>query len=234
MKFSTFLFLGLLVISSAHIYAFEEMSRPYYTVYFAGALFNHKDLVGNLAIAQALETESDGTIKCCLPQEASKHVAFSSSRDIRDHCIQSLLECDMAIFNFDGADLDSGTVAEFMIAKMLDIPCVVLRTDFRSAGDQEEKADQWNLMCSGYPRSITVSGNIMALYNTHGIHDMYTILGQTLVFALGKAFEQTTIFDSEKELLKAYRHVIKACNLPTIKTEDLSLIVRSKIEKGVY
>ncbi|MEO5959881.1 MAG: nucleoside 2-deoxyribosyltransferase, partial [Opitutaceae bacterium] len=55
------------------------------------------------------------------------------------------------LFNFDGSDLDSGTIVEFMLAKFADIPAVLLRTDIRSAGDS--RAVPWNLMASFFPRT---------------------------------------------------------------------------------
>jgi hypothetical protein len=51
-----------------------------------------------------------------------------------------------------------------MFAKFLDIPAVLLRTDFRAAGDQPEAGDAWNLMCSFYPRTKVVQLNAMAWY----------------------------------------------------------------------
>ena len=42
---------------------------------------------------------------------------------------------------------------EYMYAKMLDIPAVILRTDFRGGGDQDAGGDPWNLMASFYPRT---------------------------------------------------------------------------------
>lgn len=54
--------------------------------------------------------------------------------DIRNRDIKAVMEADLVFFNFDGTDLDSGTVVEFMIAKMLDIPAVLLRTDCRNGG----------------------------------------------------------------------------------------------------
>jgi hypothetical protein len=71
---------------------------------------------------------------------------------------------DMAIFNFDGANLDSGTVVEFIYAKMLDVPCVILRTDFRSAGEGNQDQDPWNLMASHWPRTKVVKLHGMAEY----------------------------------------------------------------------
>jgi hypothetical protein len=70
----------------------------------------------------------------------------------------------MAIFNFDGANLDSGTVVEFIYAKMLDIPCVLLRTDFRSAGEGNADQDPWNLMASHWPRSKVLKLHGMVEY----------------------------------------------------------------------
>jgi len=42
-----------------------------------------------------------------------------------------LLNCDLALFNFDGPELDLGTVVEFLFAKFADIPALILRMDFR-------------------------------------------------------------------------------------------------------
>ena len=84
------------------------------------------------------------------------------AQDIRDQDIVTLIGCDLALFNFDGPELDSGTVTEFMFAKFADIPSLLLRTDFRRAGDQGE--DPWNLMLSFYPRTRTLCLNSMEIY----------------------------------------------------------------------
>jgi nucleoside 2-deoxyribosyltransferase len=72
----------------------------------------------------------------------------TTPRTIRDHHIRSLVGCDLALFSFDGPDLDSGTLAEFMIAKFADIPSVILRSDRRGAGG---RTSQWNPMANFYP-----------------------------------------------------------------------------------
>jgi nucleoside 2-deoxyribosyltransferase len=131
-------------------------------VYFAGELFSAKHLVGNAYLAEAIHAASLGRYLCRLPQDIElrgKHPHL-----IRDADIRALLACDLALFNFDGPELDSGTVVEFMFAKFADIPCVVLRTDFRPAGDQGPGRDPWNLMASFYPRTVSVSVNSIALY----------------------------------------------------------------------
>ncbi len=134
-----------------------------YTVYFAGDLFDHKHLAGNELLAGAVDRRSGGRYACVLPQDLEQ----STERmvDIRNQDLMQVMACDLGLFNFDGTDLDSGTVVEFMMAKMLDIPSVLLRSDFRASGDQEREGDDWNLMCSFYPRSRKVQFNAMAWYH---------------------------------------------------------------------
>ena len=132
-----------------------------YRIYFAGDLFNHKDLIGNLLLAEAIE-ECHKDFICDLPQNSE--TPDQRARDIRNADLAAVMRADMAIFNFDGTDLDSGTVVEFMMAKFLDIPAVLLRTDFREAGDQGGEGDPWNLMCSFYPRTRVIQKNAMADY----------------------------------------------------------------------
>ncbi len=88
----------------------------------------------------------------------------SRAVDIRNQDLIGVAGCDLALFNFDGSDLDSGTVVEFVYAKLLDIPSVILRTDFRGGGDQDADGDAWNLMASFYPRTRNVALNAMAWY----------------------------------------------------------------------
>ncbi|HEY6840344.1 MAG TPA: nucleoside 2-deoxyribosyltransferase, partial [Chthoniobacterales bacterium] len=122
-----------------------------FLVYFAGELFSSKHLVGNAALADAIAKVSNLKFTCVLPQSLEDREM--SAQDIRDKDIVTLISCDLALFNFDGPELDSGTVAEFMFAKFADIPSLLLRTDFRRGGDQG--VDPWNLMMSFYPRTRT-------------------------------------------------------------------------------
>jgi nucleoside 2-deoxyribosyltransferase len=130
------------------------------SVYFAGELFSVKHLLGNAALADAIARLSCGRFTCVLPQALEDRAM--SAHEIRDQDIVALLNCDLAIFNFDGPELDSGTVAEFMFAKFADIPSLLLRTDFRHGGDQG--ADPWNLMLSFYPQTKTLCLNSMEIY----------------------------------------------------------------------
>ena len=87
-----------------------------------------------------------------------------SAHAIRDEDLRALLSCDLGLFHYDGPELDSGTVVEFMTAKFADIPAVLLRTDFRRGGDQQAGGEPWNLMSSFYPRTRSVVLDAMALY----------------------------------------------------------------------
>src|ERR1700726_2066554 len=131
-----------------------------FLVYFAGELFSSKHLVGNAALADAIAKVSNLSFACVLPQ--TLETGEMSAQDIRDKDIVTLIGCDLALFNFDGPELDSGTVTEFMFAKFADIPSLLLRTDFRRAGDQGD--DPWNLMLSFYPRTRTLCLNSMEIY----------------------------------------------------------------------
>jgi len=133
-----------------------------FLVYFAGELFTSKNLMGNAALADAIAKVSSHKFSCVLPQTLEDRE--TTARAIRDKDIVTLLGCELALFNFDGPELDSGTVAEFMLAKFADIPCLLLRTDFRRGGDHGE--DQWNLMLSFYPRTRSLFINSMEIYKT--------------------------------------------------------------------
>lgn len=85
---------------------------------------------------------------------------------IRDSDFRGLLDCDAAVFQYDGTELDSGTVVEFMAAKFADIPSVLLRTDFRRGGDRN--LEPWNLMSSFYPRTVSLVVDAMQLYVESG------------------------------------------------------------------
>ena len=133
-----------------------------YTIYFAGELFDHKHLLGNALLASHIERLSDRRYRCVLPQDLEQTSARAV--DIRNQDLIGVATCDLALFNFDGPDLDSGTVVEFVYAKLLDIPAVILRTDFRGGGDQDTDGDAWNLMASFYPRTQNVTLNAMEWY----------------------------------------------------------------------
>jgi nucleoside 2-deoxyribosyltransferase len=134
-----------------------------YTVYLAGELFSLKHLIGNAGLAEAIYEKSHGRFRCVLPQDFYE-LRGRSGRAIRDYNLRALVACDLALFNFDGSDLDSGTVIEFMFAKSADVPSVLLRTDIRNAGDYRD--EPWNLMASYFPRSTSLI--VPSLFNYRG------------------------------------------------------------------
>lgn len=133
-----------------------------FTIYFGGSLFNHKDLTGNALLAEHIEKCSGNKYRCCLPQNVEQHQ--TTALDIRNKDIAKIIECDLGLFSFDGTELDAGVVVEFMLAKFLDIPAVILRSDFRTCGEMEIGGEDWNFMCSFYPRTQVVKFNAIQFY----------------------------------------------------------------------
>ncbi len=158
-----------------------KTDRTEYTIYFAGPLFDHKDLIGNALMAEAITEMSDGKYRCILPQDLEQFT--DRAVDIRNQDLIHVMQCDLSIFNFDGTELDSGTVVEFMYAKTLDIPALIIRSDFRGSGDQKKDGDQWNLMASFYPRTRVLNFHAMEWYqatqsdlsNDHDVFDIASI-----------------------------------------------------------
>jgi len=133
-----------------------------FTIYLGGSLFNHKDLTGNALLAEHIEKCSGNKYRCCLPQNVEQHQ--TTALDIRNKDIAKIIECDLGLFSFDGTELDAGVVVEFMLAKFLDIPAVILRSDFRTCGEKEIGGEDWNFMCSFYPRTQVVKFNAIQFY----------------------------------------------------------------------
>lgn len=133
-----------------------------YTYYHAGPLFTIAELHTNVLLSRAINSASSGKFIPILPQDLEQRDL--SPQAIRDQDLRALVTCDLALFTYDGAELDAGTVVEYMVSKMADIPTVLLRTDFRGAGDQAGEGDDWNLMSSNWPRSVGVRVNAMVSY----------------------------------------------------------------------
>jgi nucleoside 2-deoxyribosyltransferase len=137
-------------------------SGPYH-YYFGGELFSAKHLFGNAALAEAIYKNSAQRYIAVLPQNLEQREVTANA--VRDQDLRAVMACDLGLFHYDGPELDSGTVVEYMFAKFADIPSVLLRTDFRSGGDHTEgKGDAWNLMSSFYPRTKVIQLDSMALF----------------------------------------------------------------------
>ncbi len=166
-----------------------------YTIYFAGDLFDHKHLIGNAVLADYIERLSDGRYQCRVPQDFE--VVKFRAVDVRNTDLMEVMACDLGLFNFDGPDIDSGTVVEFMFAKMLDIPSVILRTDFRDAGDGDREG--WNLMATNYPRTNNVKIHSLERYReaydqTDSLKDLtdqlYTRMAKDVIAAFDDVLKQ--------------------------------------------
>ena len=213
-------------------------------IYFGGDLFDHKHLVGNALLAQKINELSKGKYEVHLPQ--NKEIPKDRSTHIRDLDLLHLLTSDVAVFNFDGTDLDSGTVVEFCYAKMCDIPSVQFRSDFRLAGDQKEDGDPWNVMASGYPRTKKVAVNSMALLH-ESMSDAETLEGQIASFhsklalmiieALDYVCAQPSLFEGSKEKAKMiYQWATKTAGgaLPTFLPEtEIEKLIETKMAQNL-
>ena len=206
-------------------------------IYHAGDLFDFKHLSGNLLLSDAIRKVSRGFYRTVLPQNAEGNQLRNTS--IRNGDLELVMSCHLALFNFDGTDLDSGTVVEFMIAKMLDIPCVLLRTDFRNAGDQSVCGDPWNLMCSDYPRSLTVRIHAMNLYHQcetslDGLNAYLDEIASQVISGLDRVRAMPSLFHGDQEKAgEVYSWVVRACGneLDKLLTrERIAQIVKEKAE----
>lgn len=209
------------------------MKNNAYQIYFAGDLFDQKHITGNLLLAKQIERISEEKYKCLLPQDWEG--SLNSSVEIRNKDISSVIHADLVIFNFDGVDLDSGTVVEFMVAKMLDIPAVLLRTDIRNGG--YIFGDDWNLMVNGFPRCKVVKHPALQMYNELGIDEMHQTMAESIIDALASVANEKTLFLSREMIFSAYQHVITMCGSELDKIIDeqtINAIISSKMEKNIY
>ena len=222
-----------------------EKENNIFKVYFAGDLFDAKDLGGNLLLAQAIEEISCGKYRILLPQDGECEVKERSAQTIRDEDFRLLFSCDLLVANFDGTDLDSGTVVEFCFAKMMDIPTVLLRTDFRYAGDSGlPDSPPWNLMASHFPRTEILHLNSMMIYHDNcksgniqeKIACYYHSIAEKVVAAMDKVISAKGWLKAD-DLEPALINSLKAVsgNSDTIFTEsEVAEIVKNKKNFGLY
>lgn len=203
-----------------------------YKIYFAGDLFDQKHIVGNLLLAEQIEKISNQKYRCLLPQnwEGRGDVNLIN---IRNRDILAVMEADMILFNFDGTDLDSGTVVEYVLAKMLDIPAVLLRTDTRVGG--YINGTDWNLMVGGFPRCTIVKCDALRTSNDIGVHAMQQTIASSVIVAFDALVHEKSLLNSYEELQYTYRFVAKMCGSGMdSKLQDLNAILTAKIEKNIY
>ena len=218
------------------------MDNSQFIIYWAGALFNHKELIGNQILANAVKNLSNGKYNVRLPQNFQTEPS-AKAVDIRNADLTELIQCDAVVANFDGAELDSGTVVEFCIAKALDMPTVLLRTDFRNVGDAD--GIPWNLMCAGWPRTEILWINSLADYQRHGItttNDLQAAmenwcndLARRIIQSLDKARAMTPWLSADIALDHFHRTIQSVGGgLEAILTdENLAAIVEHKRQKDL-
>ena len=216
-----------------------------FTVYFGGSLFNHKDLTGNALLAEYIEKCSDNKYRCCLPQNVEQH--HTTAVDIRNQDILKLIECDLALFNFDGTELDAGVVVEFMLAKFLDFPAVILRSDFRICGEKEIGGEDWNFMCSFYPRTQIVKLNAIISYQdavaasqtlNETVDTYYTRIARMVIESLDSVRnEKPLLMGDQKKLETLYQWALTfpggGINKLLSNHTFVDEILAAKIRKGI-
>jgi nucleoside 2-deoxyribosyltransferase len=218
--------------------------RRSYTVYFAGDLWNHKDLIGNAILAEYIEKRSKGLYRCIVPQDLEQ--TDNRAVAIRNQDLKQVMSCDVALFNFDGHELDSGTVVEFMFAKFLDIPSVLLRTDFRSAGDANKDGDPWNLMLASWPRAKVLKLHGMVEYqkaslaakkNLNGtIQGLYRMMADTIIENLNAVRTSPGVV-AGSDILRVYQRALETPGAgfgELFSPDELAKIVEGKRAKGMF
>ena len=177
-------------------------------VYWAGSLFDLKELIGNRMLADAFDRQAAGRWQAVLPQESTANGTRSDS--IRDNDLEMLFASDAVVANFDGADLDSGTVVEFCFARFLDLPTVLLRSDFRNNNDIATCPDPWNLMCSGFPRTEVVLYNAMKESARLDFASMTESLAGLIVQALDRSAAMPPVARTREDAFFAFRHAVRS------------------------
>lgn len=216
------------------------MQTTPFSIYFAGELFSLKHLAGNAILADEIERCSENRYKCIVPQDHEQRE--TTPLRIRNQDLHLVAACDVGVFHFDGPELDSGTVAEYMVAKMLDIPSVILRSDFRAGGDS---SDPWNLMLSGYPRTEIILLDSMHLYQKWLISNEMTRteaaiaskqeLASSVVNALDKVRSSPPILvrDEQKVVYGWYRRLAGSEFDQRLTEKELLEILESKRARGL-
>ncbi len=128
-----------------------------YKVYAAGGMFTQHELTTNVLIKESVWRASNGKFELVLPQ--SKELRDLDRSDIaviiRNGDLLQVVKADIFLARFDGLELDAGTVIEFMLAKNLGKPTVILRSDSRRLSSNNLD-DPYNLMVKNWPRTVEI------------------------------------------------------------------------------
>jgi nucleoside 2-deoxyribosyltransferase len=131
-----------------------------FMIYSAGGLFTQDELGTNVLLKEAVWRLSNGKFQLFLPQSREIQELDRPDVDayIRNIDLLAVVKSDIILARFDGLELDSGTVVEFVMAKSLGKPTVILRSDFRRV-NFANFCEPYNLMVKNWPRSVEVHLN---------------------------------------------------------------------------
>ncbi len=242
--------LPMLDVARAASVLSRDSAKDYF--YFAAGLFNNDQLAGNLLLGGEIIRLSGERFVPDFPQnkESNTDVDARHPHNIRAKDLKGVLLADMALFMFESMNLDEGMLIELGFAKALGIPTVVVRTDFRKAGDQEGNiSENWNLMCSDWPLHRVVISCSIAEYGksvgTQGatlikvLSDLYTPVARKVTDAFDELRTQEPLISGSLDFLtNYYLTVIKTYDgsgrvLEAIGRDEVALVVQRKIEKGL-
>ena len=136
-----------------------------YTIYSAGGLFTQDELAANVMIKEAVWRLSNGKFQLFLPQSRELQELDQPNLEayIRNTDLLEVVKADILLVRFDGLELDSGTVVEYMMAKFLGKPTVILRSDFRSVSFLP-LCEPYNLMVKNWPRTVEIHLNSFGIW----------------------------------------------------------------------
>ena len=205
-------------------------------IYFAGGLFDHKELAGNMLLAKKIEQLSAGRYQVLLPQDFES--AQTDATSVRNNDYKLLMACDLIVANFDGVELDSGTVAEFCCAKMLDLPAVLFRTDFRNGVERPGAVVPWNLMISAYPRTVNliINGMDELVRHDRDLEKYHAAIAERIIAAADEVVAAKSLLPQE-DLLTHYQRTLQLLGggMSSLFTdEELQTLLAGKIQNGIY
>lgn len=205
-------------------------------IYFAGGLFDHKELAGNMLLAKKIEQLSAGRYQVMLPQDFES--AQTDATSVRNNDYKLLMACDLIVANFDGVELDSGTVAEFCCAKMLDLPAVLFRTDFRNGVERPGAVVPWNLMISAYPRTVNliINGMDELVRHDRNLEKYHSSIAEQIIAAMDEVVAMQSLLPKE-DLLAHYKRTLQLLGggmSGLFTDEELQALIAEKVQNGIY
>lgn len=229
-----------------------------YKVYAAGGIFTQHDLATNVFIKDSVWRQSNSKFELVLPQ--SKELRELNRTDIaayiRNVDLVQVVKSDLFLARFDGLELDAGTIIEFMLAKFLGKPTVILRCDSRRLGGKSLD-EPYNLMVKNWPRTTEVHYDSLIKF-TGGFAEEWKMLGKVPTFQITLKAELETVMkgideiaqviidgletvlemkspypDEYQEIVyKAIRHSPGCGFEQLLSEEDLTILVRRFRESG--